>query len=63
METNVNKFMTINKCDGGIVRFGDNTPCPIKRKDSVTLDGQNNTDDVLFVEQLKHNLFECWKVE
>lgn len=42
--------------DGGIVRFGDDKACVICGRGSIYFDGKNNTDDVLYVEGLKHNL-------
>lgn len=39
-----------------MVRFRDNTPKLIIGRGAITLDGKNNTDDVLYVDGLKHNL-------
>jgi hypothetical protein len=50
------KFVKLNKFDGGIVRFRHNTPRPIIDKGSISLDGKSYTDDVLFVDGLKHSL-------
>ena len=51
------KIIKFNTYDGGIVRVENNASCHIKGKGSITLDGNNNTDDVYFVDSLKHNLF------
>jgi hypothetical protein len=53
MTSDRHKFMKLNKFDGGIVRFGDNTPRLIIGGGSISLHGKTYTDDVLFV--------ECWK--
>lgn len=50
------KFVNFEKCDGGLVRFGDNKACIICSRGSISLHGKHNTDDVLYVEGLKHNL-------
>ena len=50
----VNKFLNIDKYDGSIVRFSDNTPCLIKGRCLITLYCKNDTNDVLFVDGLKH---------
>ena len=50
------KFVKLDNYDGGIVRVGNNAPCLIKGIGSITLDGKTNTDDVYFVDGLKHNL-------
>ena len=42
--------------DGGIVRVGNNVACHITRIGSITLDYKAYTDDVYFVDGLKHNL-------
>ena len=52
----MNKFVKFKNHDGGIVRFGNNASCHIIGIGSITLDGKTNTDDVYFVDGLKHNL-------
>ena len=50
------KFVEFNSYDGDVVRVGNNVPCPIKGKGSITLDGKTNTEDVYFIDGLKHDL-------
>ncbi|GLJ51110.1 hypothetical protein SUGI_1088070 [Cryptomeria japonica] len=50
------KFLTLNEFDGGVVRFGNNSPCMVKGKGSISLNGKSSADDVYWVEGLKHNL-------
>ncbi|GLJ45784.1 hypothetical protein SUGI_0963520 [Cryptomeria japonica] len=50
------KFPSLQEFDGGLVRFGDDKACMIKGKGTISLDGKNNTDNVYYVEGLKHNL-------
>jgi len=50
------KFISMERYEGGIVKFGDNSIGRICGRGSISLDGKNNTNDVLYVEGLKHNL-------
>lgn len=50
------KFITLNEFDGGVVRFGNNSPCMVKGKGSISLNGKSNVDDVFWVDGLKHNI-------
>lgn len=50
------KFLTLNEFDGGVVRFGSDSPYMVKGKGSISLNGKNNNDDVFWVDDLKHNL-------
>jgi hypothetical protein len=50
------KFLSMEKYEGGVERFGDNKIGIIHGRGSYSLDGRHNTDDVLYVEGLKHNL-------
>ena len=52
----MNKFDKFKNHDGGIVRVGKNETYHITRIGSITLDGKTNTNDVYFVDGLKHNL-------
>ena len=56
MTGDMNKFFKFKNCDGGIVRVGNNVAYHIAGIRSITLDGKTNTDDVYFVDGLKHNL-------
>lgn len=49
------KIVSMEKYDGGIVRFGDDKACVICGRGSISFDGKHNTNDVLYVEGLKHN--------
>ena len=55
MTGDMSKFVKSRKNDGGIVRVGNNVACHIIGIGSITLDGKTNTDDVYFVDGLKHN--------
>ena len=50
------KFVKFRSHDGGIVRVGNNVAYHIRGIKSITLDGKTYTDDVYFVDGLKHNL-------
>ena len=56
MTGDMNKFVKFKSHDGGIVRVGTNLAYHIRGFGSITLDGKTNTDDVYFVDGLKHNL-------
>ena len=56
MTSDMNNFVKFRSHDEGIVRVGNNATCPIKGIGSITLDGKTNTNDVYFVDGLKHNL-------
>lgn len=50
------KFVECESYDEGVVRFGNNAPYSIKGKRFIIVDGRTNTEDVYFVDGLKHNL-------
>lgn len=50
------KFLSLQEFDGGLVRFGDDKACMIKRRGTISLDGKNDSDNVYYVEGLRHNL-------
>ncbi|GLJ51639.1 hypothetical protein SUGI_1097500 [Cryptomeria japonica] len=50
------KFLSLQEFDRGLVRFGDDIACMIKGKGTISLDGKNNTENVYYVEGLRHNL-------
>lgn len=50
------KIISLEEFDGGVVRFGNNSPCMVKGKGSISLNGKSNADDIYWVEGLKHNL-------
>lgn len=51
-----NKFIYLKEFDGGVVRFGNSSPCMVKGKGFIFFNGTSNVDDVFWVEGLKHNL-------
>ena len=56
MTGDMNNFFDFKSQDGGIVKVGNNATCQVKGIGSITLDGKTNTEDVYFVDSLKHNL-------
>ena len=56
MTGDMRKFVKFRNHDGGIVRVGNNATCHIIGIGSITLYGKNHTDDVYFVDGLKHNV-------
>ena len=56
MTSDMSKFVRFKNHDGGVVRVGNNAACHITGIGSITLDGKTHTDDVYFVDGLKHNL-------
>lgn len=56
MTSDKSKFFNLEKYDGGVVRFGDNKACVIRGRGYIFLDGKHNTDDMMYVEGLKHNI-------
>ena len=56
MTGDMNKFVKFRNFDGGIVRVGKNVAYHITGIGSINLDGKTNTNDVYFVDGLKHNL-------
>lgn len=56
MTSDKSKFLSLEEFDGGVVRFGNNSPCMVKGKGSISLNGKSNADDVFWVEGIKNNL-------
>ena len=56
MTSDMNKFIDFKSYDGGIVRVGNNAVCHVKGIGSINLDGKTKTEDVYFVDGLKHNI-------
>lgn len=56
MTSEMNEFTNFKIQDGDIVRVGNNVACQVKGIRSITLDGKTNTEDVYFVDGLKHNI-------
>lgn len=50
------KFVMLEDYDGGYVRFGNDAPCLVKGKGSITLLDNAKCNDVYWVEGLKYNL-------
>ncbi|GLJ18478.1 hypothetical protein SUGI_0327670 [Cryptomeria japonica] len=55
-------FLSLQEFDGVLVRFGDDKECIIRGRGSISLDGKHNTDNVYFVEGLRHNLLSVGKL-
>ena len=62
MTGDMNNFIDFKSQDGGIVRVGNNVACQVKGIGSITLDGKTNTEDVYFVDGLKHNILSVEKL-
>jgi hypothetical protein len=58
---NIN-FVSMEKYEGGVVIFGDDKASIISGRGSISLDGKHNTDDVLYVEGLKHNILSVGQI-
>lgn len=56
MTSDKRKFVSMERYDVGIVRFGDDKASVIHGRGSISFDGKHNTDDVLHVQGLKHNI-------
>ena len=56
MTGDMKKIVKFKNHDRGIVRVGNNATYHIIGIGSITLDGKNKTNDVYFVDSLKHNL-------
>lgn len=56
MTSDKRKFLSLQEYHGGLVRFGDDKSWSIKGRGTISLDGKHNTDNVYYVEGLKHNL-------
>lgn len=50
------KFLSLKEFDGCVVKFDNDSPCMVKGKGVISLNGKSNVDDVYWVEGLKHNL-------
>lgn len=50
------EFFKLDKYDGGLGMFGDDTGAKICGIGSISFDGKHNTDDVYYVNGLRHNL-------
>ena len=55
MTGDMSKFVKFRSHDGGIVKVGNNVAYHIIGIGSITLDGKTYTDDVYFVDGMKHN--------
>jgi len=50
------KFLDLERYEGGMVKFGDNSAGRIRGRGTISFDGKSKTGNVLYVEGLKHNL-------
>ena len=55
MTRDQNKFLSLNKEKGGNVTFGSNVTTNIAGKGTISLGNERTIENVLFVEDLKHN--------
>ena len=62
MTGDMRKFVKFINHDGVIVKVGNNVACHITGIGSITLDGKTRTDDVYFVDGLKHNLLSVGQI-
>ena len=56
MTSDKNKFKTFESCDGNSVKFGNDSPCPMKGKGSIVLIDKIICENTQFVEGLNYNL-------
>ena len=56
MSGDKSKFITLTSYDGNSVRFGNDAPCLIKGKGSITLTDKILCDNAYYVEGLNYNL-------
>lgn len=50
------KFLSMEDCNGGTVRLGNDAPCTVRGKGSIALNDKTNCDDVFWVEGLQFSL-------
>lgn len=50
------KFLTLEEYDGGVVHFGNDAPCMVKGRGSISLNGKSSANNVYWVDGLRHNL-------
>ncbi|GLJ33801.1 hypothetical protein SUGI_0679410 [Cryptomeria japonica] len=50
------KFLSLEEYDGGVIHFGNDAPCMVKGRGSISLNGKRSVDNVYWVDGLKHNL-------
>jgi len=51
-----NKFLDLERYEGGMVKFGDNSASRIRGRGTIYFDGKSKIGNVLYVEGLKHNI-------
>ena len=56
MTGDMNKFFDFKSQDGAIVKVGNNATCQVKGIGTITLDGKIETEDVYFINGLKHTI-------
>jgi hypothetical protein len=56
MTSDKSNFVSMEMYESGVVRFGDHKVGIIHGRGSISINGNNNTNDVLYVEGLKHNI-------
>lgn len=56
MTSDWSKFLSLEEYDGGVVYFGNDAPCMVKGRGSISLNGKSSANNVYWVERLRHNL-------
>lgn len=56
------KFIQMEECDGGWVRFGNDDPFLVKGKGNISLNDMKNCDDLYWVDALRYNLLSVSKL-
>lgn len=56
------KFFKLEKYEGGLVKFGDDTSAKICGKCSINFYGNHNRNDVPYVKGLRHNVLSVRKM-
>ena len=49
-------FLSLEEYVGGVVRFGNDAPCMVKGRGSISLNGKSSANNVYWVDGLRHNL-------
>lgn len=56
MNGDFTKFDKFEECDGGSIKLGNDVPCLVKGRGSLTLNDKITCDDAYWVQGLKYNL-------
>lgn len=55
MTRDMDKFITMEQCNGGLIKFGNGSTCIIRGKGIMTLIDEITCDDVYWVGGLQYN--------